>query len=96
MFGNFTWNSSAQAINFSLAGSLTTITGDLTVNSTGTGSIIFKNFGGTTTTTVAGDYTQTGGRVFLIGASDNHNINLRGDFNMSGGTLDQGRFYRHS
>ncbi len=90
MFGNFTWNSSSQAINFSLAGGLTTISGDLTVNSTGTGSIIFKNFGGTTNTTVAGDYTQTGGKVFLVGASDNHNINLRGDFIMSGGLLTRG------
>jgi len=86
-FGNFRWNSPLQAINFSFGGLLTTVNGDFIVNSTGTGSIIFKNFGGTTATTVAGDYIQTGGRVSLIGASDNHNLNIRGDFNMTGGTL---------
>ncbi len=89
-FGNFTWNSPSQALNFSFAGLLTTVNGDFTVGSTGTGSIIFKNFGGTTATTVAGDYIQTGGRVSIVGASDNHNLNLRGDFNMSGGTLTRG------
>ena len=86
-FGNFIWNSPLQAINFSFGGLLTTVNGDFTVNNTGTGSIIFKSFGGTTSTTVAGDYIQTGGRVSLIGASENHNLNIRGDFNMSGGTL---------
>jgi hypothetical protein len=86
-FGNFTWNSPSQGINFSFNGLLATITGDLTVNSTGTGSIIFKNSGGTTVTNVTGDYIQTGGRVSLVGASEDHNLNIRGDFDMSGGTL---------
>ena len=86
-FGNFTWNSPSQAINFSFGGGLTTVNGDMTVASTGTGSIILKSSGGTTTTTVVGDYIQTGGRLSLIGASDNHNLNIRGDFSMSGGTL---------
>src|SRR5688572_736581 len=86
-FGNFTWNSPSQAVNFSFSGGLLTVNGDMTVASTGTGSIILKNSGGTTATTVFGDYIQTGGRLSLIGASDNHNLNIRGDFNMSGGTL---------
>lgn len=90
-FGNFTWNSPLQAINFSFGGVLVTINGDFTVNSTGTGSIRLKNFeAGTTTTTVAGDYIQTGGTLFLVGTSEIQNLNIRGDFNMSGGTLTRG------
>jgi Secretion system C-terminal sorting domain len=88
-FGNFTWNSPSQSLNFSFAGTLTTINGDFTVAATGAaGSIILKNFGGaTTTTTVAGDYIQTGGRLVIVGTSENHTLTVRGDFNMSGGTL---------
>ena len=92
IFGNFTWNSPSQAINFNFGGVLVTINGDFTVANTGTGSIRLKNFeAGTSNTTVFGDYIQTGGTLFLIGTSENQNLNIRGDFNMSGGTLDQGR-----
>jgi hypothetical protein len=50
-----------------------------------------KNFGGgTTATTVAGDYIQTGGRLTIVGSSETHNLNVRGDFNMSGGILTRG------
>ena len=91
VFGNFTWNSPLQAINFSFDGLLVTVNGDFTVNSTGTGSIRLKNFGsGTTTTTVFGDYIQTGGTLFIIGTSETQNLSIRGDFNMSGGTLTRG------
>jgi len=87
-FGSFTWNSPSQVINFSFAGTLLTINGDFTVASTGTGSIILKNFGNpTTTTTVAGSYIQTGGRLVIVGTSEIHNLSVRKDFNMSGGTL---------
>lgn len=90
-FGSFVWDSPSQAINFSFAAAVATINGDFTVANTGTGSIILKNFGGgTTSTTVAGDYIQTGGRVTLVGSSETHNLNIRGDFDMSGGTLTRG------
>jgi hypothetical protein len=39
---------------------------------------------------VFGNYIQTGGKVSLIAASENHTLNLRGDFNMIGGTLTRG------
>lgn len=91
VFGNFTWNSPSQAINYSFGGALTTINGDFTINSTGTGSIRLKNIeAGTTATTVAGDYIQTGGTLFIVGTSNNHNLNIRGNFDMSGGTLTRG------
>jgi hypothetical protein len=90
-FGNFTWDSPSQSLNFSLAGAPATINGDFTVANTGTGSIILKNFGGgTTNTTVAGSYIQTGGRVTIVGSGDIHNLNVRGNFDMSGGTLTRG------
>ena len=87
-FGNFKWNSPSQSINFSFAAALTTVNGDFTVASTGTGSIILKNFGNpATTTTVGGNYIQTGGKLVIVGTSETHNLNIRGNFNMSGGTL---------
>jgi Secretion system C-terminal sorting domain len=90
-FGNFTWNSPSQSINFSFAAAVTTINGDFTINNTGNGSIILKNFGGgTTSTTVAGDYIQTGGRLTIVGSSETHNLNVRGNFDMSGGTITRG------
>jgi len=90
-FGNFTWNCPSQAINFSFAAAITTINGDFTVANTGTGSIILKNFGGgTTNTTVAGDYIQTGGKLILVGSSETHNLNVKGNFDISGGTLTRG------
>jgi hypothetical protein len=90
-FGNFTWNSPSQAINFSFGAVLVTVNGDFTVANTGTGSIRLKNFeAGTTTTTVAGDYIQTGGTLFLVGTSETQNLNVRGDFTMSGGVLTRG------
>ena len=91
-YGNFTWNCPSQSINFSFAGALTTINGNFTVSATGpTAGIILKNFGGaTTSTTVAGDYIQTGGKLTIIGTSESHNLNVRGNFNMSGGTLTRG------
>jgi len=90
-FGNFTWNCPSQALNFNFGAVLVTINGDFTVANTGTGSIRLKNFeAGTATTTVAGNYIQTGGTLFLIGTSENQNLNIKGDFNMSGGTLTRG------
>ena len=90
-FGNFTWDCPLQAINFSFGALLVTINGDFTVANTGTGSIRMKNFeAGTTTTTVAGDYIQTGGTLFIVGSSETENLNVHGDFNMSGGTLTRG------
>ncbi|MEP7373061.1 MAG: T9SS type A sorting domain-containing protein [Chitinophagaceae bacterium] len=90
-FGNFTWNSPSQAINFSFAAAITTIKGNFTVANTGTGSIILKSFGGgTTSTTVTGDYIQTGGKLTIIGSSESHNLNVKGNFDMSGGTLTRG------
>ena len=91
VYGHFTWNSPAQSLNFSFDAGVVTVNGDFTVNSTGTGSIRLKNFGGgTTNTTVFGDYIQTGGTLFIVGSSETHNLNIRGDFNMSGGTLTRG------
>jgi hypothetical protein len=90
-FGNFTWDSPSQAINFNIGAVLVTINGDFTVANTGTGSIRLKNFeAGVSNTTVLGDYIQTGGTLFLVGTSETQNLNVRGDFNMSGGTLTRG------
>ncbi len=90
-FGNFTWNSQNQTGDISLAAELATIIGDFTVVNTGSGSIRLKNSGGqASTTTVSGNYNQTGGNLFIVGTSGTHTLSLMGNFNMSGGTLQRG------
>ncbi len=91
-FGNFTWNSPLQTIHFSFGAALTTINGNFTVISTGTNrSIRLKNIEpGTTSTTVAGDYIQTGGILYVVGSNNSHNLNIKRGFNMSGGSMRRG------
>lgn len=87
-FGNFTWNCTSQTSDISFAAELETVNGDFRVGSTGSGSIRLKNSGGsTTTTTVGGDYIQTGGTLYIIGTSQTQELEIKGNFNMSGGTL---------
>lgn len=90
-FGNVIWNSPLQTDNESLAGELATINGNFTVTSTGTGDISLKNSGGgTTSTTVNGTFSISGGTVVFARNSETHNLLLNGDMIMSGGTLSRG------
>lgn len=90
-FGNLTWNCPLQLVNFNLNGALTTVNGNFTLANTNTGSLRLKNFGGAmTATTIHGDYIQTGGRLFIVGTSESHNLNLHGNFEMTGGEITRG------
>jgi MBG domain (YGX type)/Ig-like domain CHU_C associated len=91
-FGNFEWNCPSQGnIGVSFGGSLQTINGNLTITSTGSsgGNIQLAN-NASPNTVVLGKFKQTGGTLILCNTSGTTNLNLHGDFEISGGTLQKG------
>jgi hypothetical protein len=87
-FGNFTWNSPNQHSNtdVSLGGGLTTVNGNLTITSTGLGSIALGN-SGNGNLSVAGNFLQTSG-IFEITENATRSVTVAGNFSISGGTFD--------
>lgn len=88
-FGNFTWNSTSQTANLNLAGGLTTVTGDLTMTSTGSGTL---SVGGSETgnLTIA-NYIQTGGTFrgnYAQATGVSRTITISGNLSISGGIFD--------
>ncbi|MFN0292772.1 T9SS type A sorting domain-containing protein [Pedobacter helvus] len=87
-FSNFVWN----AANQTAAGSPSLLAGfaarDLTVNSTGLGSLNLGSVGGTTT--ITRDYVQTAGTVRANKTSGTQNLAFGGDFTVNGGTFALG------
>lgn len=91
-FHHFTWNSPAMASNLSLGGGLTTVNGNLTFTSTGTGAIKLRLFTGSTgTLNVGGNLTVNGASAqpTVSGSSSATTVtlNIGGDIFMSAGTL---------
>ncbi len=87
-FSNFTWNCTSHTGSLQLAGALTTINGNFTMSSTGTGDVKLSSSG--STLTVGGNYSQTGGTI--AGSSSNNstaNMNITGNFSISNGTFQQ-------
>lgn len=89
-YGNFTWNCASQTGNLSFAANVATVNGNFSVQTTGTGDIRLKNSGGTTTTNVAGDFSLSGGTLFIVGTNNTHSLNVDGNISISGGTLTRG------
>ncbi len=91
-FYNFTWNCPNQANTLSMAGGLKTVNGNLSIISTGTGVLQFANtISSNLTVAVAGDFTQAGGTLTLLGSSGNSTtLNVAGNFTISGGTFQRG------
>jgi len=94
-FGNFTWNCPSQTGDLSLAANLTTINGNFTMSNTNTGSLRFVNGsnGNTNNISIAGNYIQDGGRLFIHGTNNLGNggsvtLTLNGSFSLNGGTLN--------
>jgi hypothetical protein len=92
-FGNFIWNCAGQTGNLSLAGNLNTINGNMQVVSAGSGSLNLVLAGtGPFVTNIAGNYTQSGGIIRLIGSGGTGTVittfNVGGNMTLSGGTLD--------
>ena len=93
-FGNLTWNSTAQTAAISLAGNLTTLAGNLSVVSTGSGSTRLVNSSNSLLgLTVGGNFTQSGGTLYVYGDNTGNVgggflVTVNGNFSISGGTLN--------
>jgi len=85
-FGHFTWNCASQTATISIAGVLTTIAGNFTMTSTGTGELDLAATQ-SQTTTIGGNYSQTGGTFGLSTGNGAPTVSIAGNFSMSGGTL---------
>ena len=86
-FWHFVWNTPAQTTVFSIGGYLRTVNGNMTVTSTGTGTLSLGN-NGAGDLAVGGDYTQTGGTLRGTGGTGVRAISVAGDFSLSSGTID--------
>jgi hypothetical protein len=84
--GHFTWNCTAQTgTNLSLGSAMTTINGNFTVESTGTGS--FRMGVGTSTHTITGNFVMNGGNFQVTGSTNIIQVNGNATVN-NGATLD--------
>ncbi len=91
-FGNLSWNCTGQNADLSFAANLTTLLGNLNIMSTGSGSLRLMNGGGSTsyTTNVAGNFTQSGGKFYVIGdytSSGDMTLAVLGSLTVSAGTF---------
>lgn len=90
---NLTYNCTNQISNssgyFTIGGSANVaIGGNLVFQSTGAGQTLLAA-GGTTSIPVSGNYSQTGGLVYMSrNASGARGLSVTGDFSISGGTFD--------
>ncbi|WP_207423117.1 T9SS type A sorting domain-containing protein [Desertivirga brevis] len=92
-FYNFTWNCPAQSTVLSMSGGLTTVRGNLSIISTGTGVLQLANsLSANRTLAVSGDYLQSGGTLTLLNANSTYYsyLNVAGNFSISGGILQKG------
>lgn len=86
-FGHFIWNCPSQSAALSMGGTLATVAGNFTVISTGSSEL---RLGTTTsqTTTVGGNYSQSGGTFALsTGTGASPIFDIAGNFSVTGGTL---------
>lgn len=88
-FGNFEFNcnlNNNREVDF--AGLLTTITGNFSILGTGSGRVVLAT-NQTYSMTVAGNFTMSAGTLILkTNTSGSTAINMRGNFNYAGGTID--------
>ena len=85
-FGHFAWNCASQTAILSIAGVLTTIAGNFRITSTGTGELDLAATQ-SQTTTVGGNYTQTGGTFGLSTGNGTPTLSIAGNDTITGGTL---------
>ena len=90
-FGNFTWNTPLQNTgSINLASNITSITGNLTVISTGTTAARELRYGGTGSTTlnVGGNLDIQGGSFTITSSTGTFTVAVAGNYTQSGGTVD--------
>jgi len=95
-FGNFTWNSNGQTGTVSLGGNLTTVSGNLSILNTGTGSVTWSSSTSAKSISVGGDLIigganaatftlSTGSGAKTIAVGGNVNIASNGVFTATSG-----------
>ncbi len=84
-FYNVTWNCPNETNQRNMGLSSAVVRGDLTIISTGTGSI-FINSGANNSLSVGGNYLQQGG-IFAITENGDWTLYVGGNFTMTGGTF---------
>ena len=88
-FSNFTWNCPNQTANINFNGYLRTVNGNLTVTSTGTGSIRLTG-ANALTLNIGENLTVTSGLFNSSYGASNPTVNVGGNVALNGGTLDAG------
>lgn len=85
-FYNFNWNTISQTAAINLNASLQTITGDLTIASTGTSYIQLDQQGNNNSLAIGGNFNITGGTIYAC-TNGSTTINLTGNYIQSGGSF---------
>lgn len=83
-FYHFVWDCGSQSREIDFNGNLTTINGNFTVANTNNWVLGLSATSGATTT-IKGNYIQTGGKFALSRAASNNTMNIDGNFNLSAG-----------
>lgn len=84
-FSNFTWNSTSQTGFLNLNATLTTINGNFSFESTGTGYVQLDQQGNNSITNVGGNFYFRGGTLYGC-MNGSTTINVTGDYVQTGGT----------
>jgi hypothetical protein len=87
IFYNLTWNCPGQLAGIDLSARLDFVNGDLTVASTGSGSLQLDYQGNNNLLNIGGDLTISGGITYGC-ANGSAIINIGGDYNHSGGSFN--------
>lgn len=89
-FSDITWNSVNQTINDLRFNEMTAPIRNLTISSTGTGSIrLTSTTSGALTLPISGNYTQTGGKFNLSMGVNIGTLTVAGNFSHTGGTITE-------
>jgi hypothetical protein len=86
-FANLTWNCPNQTSSFDFGASLQNISGDFTLNSTGTGILQLDAQGNNNSLTIGGNLNMNGGTIYgcMNGATT---VNVNGNYIQTGGTFN--------
>jgi pectin methylesterase-like acyl-CoA thioesterase len=84
---NMVWNCPSQANYFALRNTLAAVTGNLTIQSTGSTYVTLSQ--GTAALRIGGNYIQTGGSIYFNESASGviDSLVVAGDFTVSGGTF---------
>jgi hypothetical protein len=88
-FVNVTWNCPSQQNAINVPSQFNNLTGNFTVTSTGTGSLVFNATTSSKSYSLNGGFIQNGGTVDLASSSAASTLNIEGAISLLGGTLTE-------